>query len=576
MLSLKKVLLLCLCLAFVVGILASCNEGVPGPQGEQGIQGEQGPKGEQGIQGEQGPKGEQGVQGEQGPKGEQGIQGEKGEDGKTPTIEISSDGYWVINGLKTEYKAVNEEGKLIPVQFPGYSDTDVMSQKAITELLGIKIGKNLFDKNSEDIIYGSVLLDDGQIYTNTNDYPTSNYYISAYIPVEEGETYVFTKVANISRYCTVFYNTDKQMVSSQSNYETLMDNKVITIPEGAAYLRFTGRTTNPGTGERDIDAQQLEKGKVITEYEEYGYSSIFLELKDRIESLESNAGGANGNYWYGKNVLFIGDSLTAASKYQKTVAELLGVNVFNHAKGGTSIIELVDGADGVGEFDNETFVEGALYALNADDVRNMDLIIFYAGYNNRGMLEGKLGDCYPTNNTLAGYMQYAINRIYEELSEADNMTCKLLIVTVDCAGKYAYINANGYDEYPAGSGRTLETFANMQKAVAEYNGIPCLDLWHTSGINRYTWDTFGAQSPAINNNYAMYELDSEGNQIGTEPLKYKRGEFYYQIRNGEVVLEEYTGGGSYPYNNDQLHKSDEGYKRIGECIAGAIIGAYGN
>jgi len=69
---------------------------VTGPQGEQGIQGEQGPigltgaQGEQGIQGEQGPigltgpQGEQGIQGEQGPigltgtQGDQGIQGEQG------------------------------------------------------------------------------------------------------------------------------------------------------------------------------------------------------------------------------------------------------------------------------------------------------------------------------------------------------------------------------------------------------------------------------------------------------------------------------------------------------------------
>ena len=59
----------------------------PGPQGEQGIQGEQGPEGPQGIQGEQGPQGEQGIQGEMGPQGiqgevgPQGPQGEKGEKG---------------------------------------------------------------------------------------------------------------------------------------------------------------------------------------------------------------------------------------------------------------------------------------------------------------------------------------------------------------------------------------------------------------------------------------------------------------------------------------------------------------
>ena len=41
------------------------------------------------IKGEKGDQGEQGIQG---------IQGEKGVDGETPTIEISADGFWVING----------------------------------------------------------------------------------------------------------------------------------------------------------------------------------------------------------------------------------------------------------------------------------------------------------------------------------------------------------------------------------------------------------------------------------------------------------------------------------------------
>ena len=57
--------------------------------------------------GEQGPQGEKGEQGEQGIPG---IQGEAGKDGLTPTIEISEDGYWVINGLKTEYKAIGQDG----------------------------------------------------------------------------------------------------------------------------------------------------------------------------------------------------------------------------------------------------------------------------------------------------------------------------------------------------------------------------------------------------------------------------------------------------------------------------------
>ena len=40
-----------------------------------------------------------------GPQGEKGEKGDKGDKGDTPTISISDDGYWVINGEKTNVKA---------------------------------------------------------------------------------------------------------------------------------------------------------------------------------------------------------------------------------------------------------------------------------------------------------------------------------------------------------------------------------------------------------------------------------------------------------------------------------------
>ena len=39
------------------------------------------------------------------------LQGAPGKDGLTPTIEISEDGYWIINGIKTEHKAIGVDGK---------------------------------------------------------------------------------------------------------------------------------------------------------------------------------------------------------------------------------------------------------------------------------------------------------------------------------------------------------------------------------------------------------------------------------------------------------------------------------
>jgi len=46
-----------------------------------------------------------------GEKTEYKAEGKDGADGSTPLIKISPDGYWVINGVKTEYKAVGSDGK---------------------------------------------------------------------------------------------------------------------------------------------------------------------------------------------------------------------------------------------------------------------------------------------------------------------------------------------------------------------------------------------------------------------------------------------------------------------------------
>ena len=56
-----------------------------------------------------------------GKNGEQGIQGIPGQDGHTPVITISSDGYWVIDGFKTNTKAQGEQGE------PGKDGTSLLT-----------------------------------------------------------------------------------------------------------------------------------------------------------------------------------------------------------------------------------------------------------------------------------------------------------------------------------------------------------------------------------------------------------------------------------------------------------------
>ena len=285
--------------------------------------------------------------------------------------------------------------------------------------------------------------------------------------------------------------------------------------------------------------------------------------------------------WEGRKVLFIGDSLTARRVYPEVVKEILGIETFYHCKGGVGLKGMVDGDNGLGgDYDNETDAAGILRPLTPGDVADMDLIVLYGGYNNRNLPIGKVGDVFYADGTgqktVAGLMQHAIDRIYENLYEADNIACRILIVTVDCAGKYPWVDADGYEESVSGMGNSLEAIANIQKAVAAHNAIPCCDMFHTSGINRHTWAYFSFEPNVDNPNFSPYKLDENGCPVSEERIRYVTGESYYQIRDGKVVLEKYEGRSPYPYIGDQVHKSPAGYRRIGEVIAGAIIAAYGN
>lgn len=286
-------------------------------------------------------------------------------------------------------------------------------------------------------------------------------------------------------------------------------------------------------------------------------------------------------YWKDKKVLFIGDSITARRVYPEKIKEILGIETFYHCRGGRGIVAMVDGDRGLcGDYSDFTPTKDLLLPLSAEEVADKDLIVLYGGYNNVGSDTGEVGDLYLPDktgkSTIAGYMQYAINRIYDELEKANNLGCRLLVVTVDCPGKDAWLDHDGYTEHKPNTGRSFKNMAKIQKAVAEYNSIPCCDLFTTSGINSRTWKYFGFDKNVDNPDYSPYLLNEKGEPVSDERIRYENGKSYYQWRDGKVVLEQYNNPAPYPYNGDQLHKSPAGYHRIGEVIAGAIIAAYGN
>lgn len=241
--------------------------------------------------------------------------------------------------------------------------------------------------------------------------------------------------------------------------------------------------------------------------------------------------------WAGKNVLVIGDSITADGRWQKRFAEITGCNVRTHAYGGIGIIEIIEGTGPSGNqivrYDPVTCTGGDFGPLTAEAIGWADLVILLMAYNERHMEYGNRGDMFPQNNTLRGKYAYALEKIYSFIEESGNYNCHIMMVTPHCIGRYDWIAADGYEEFPEGSGRSLETMANLIREIAGEYSIPCYDAWHNSGINRYTWKYY-ANSPT-------------------------------ELRPDYDPEKEYIA--PYPQYADQAHLNDAGYRRLGECIA---------
>lgn len=261
-----------------------------------------------------------------------------------------------------------------------------------------------------------------------------------------------------------------------------------------------------------------------------------------VETIKRMYPNPNG-YWYGKKCLVIGDSTSATEQWQKKLYENLGMSVTTHAKGGIGFLQMVVGSLGYeGNYDNETGNTGVLQPLKASDVYDKDLIIIFGGFNNRGTKLGEITDLYKTDgtgqNTVTGQLQFVLNWIYDLLkgneSYAQNLKCKIVLVTPYCCGKYNYVNYDGYSG-DSWTGYTLREMCDRIVEIASLNNCSSYNAWENSGIGRHTWTIYSA-SPT-----ATKEAGSD-----TAP---------------------------YPTNADQLHLNNSvGYPHLGDCISAFVSG----
>lgn len=217
----------------------------------------------------------------------------------------------------------------------------------------------------------------------------------------------------------------------------------------------------------------------------------------------------------GKKILCIGDSTSAALKYQPWIAEYTGMTVTTHAKGGIGLVQMVDG-DG----------SNPLLALTAAQLLDKDFVTVYGALNDRSRLIGTRADVYPAQTTIYAVVKYVITSIYTLAATVGRKDIRVVLITPHKVGKYNYIDADGGQEYPTGSGQTLENICNAIIDIGGFYGIPVVDLYRNSGINNFTWDTLTANTV--------------------------------------------SGTGPYPANADNVHPNGAGYKLIGSLISSKL------
>ena len=124
-----------------------------------------------------------------------------------------------------------------------------------------QLGKNLFNKNSPNIINGKFLADSGEIYSNVF------YIISDYIKVEPNTTYVHSNFNIGGAYCCI-YDVNKNFISA-------FKTNSVTIPSNGSYVRMSGLIAYK-------DIQQFEKGSVATTYEPYTEYFPLLNVEKKL------------------------------------------------------------------------------------------------------------------------------------------------------------------------------------------------------------------------------------------------------------------------------------------------------
>lgn len=300
-----------------------------------------------------------------------------------------------------------------------------------------KKGANLFNK--ADITMDAFLTNSGALVTGQ-----AKCAVSGFIEIKPDTTYTRSK-SNLS---LLFYDETQKVISTVDPATT-----TFTTPATAKYIRSNFNYTVTSA-----DVYMIVEGDTLPSgYEPYG---SLLKIGDSYVATTDAGTAGSMDSLFGKWGA-IGDSLTNQEKWQSTVISMLNIPEWHkNAITGSCIANYGDNTV-------TAFVD-----RYTDTPADCDCITIMGGTNDCTLKAGaNIGEIGTINTTT---FIGAYQTIIEGLLSRTPSVRIILITPPRCYTAEGVLNAN------------LIKYVDAVKQIAEYYGLPCLDLYHTMGVNDVT------------------------------------------------------------------------------------------
>jgi lysophospholipase L1-like esterase len=347
----------------------------------------------------------------------------------------------------------------------------IMNNPKVTKLFGA----DLYSKDVEDL-KNSITYIGGNIYSNADDY-TNNFYVGTDGLIHPATGWGFAKIPVIPQKqysiwlengdytpligAIAFNNSSNTLISyivdatSKVNGQYNGKNFItLTTPDNCTYILITCKVSSGSTLVFD-NSQSL----IACEGTTVNPDKVVTGINGAVITSES----PTTKSYAGLKWTVVGDSLTEKNlrttlNYHDYVAEELGFTVVNMGSSGTG-------------YKKEEENNKAFYQRIVNIPTDTDVVTIFGSGNDWGLYSvlGEVTD--TTTATVCGCINKTIDNLYNILP-----TVRLGIITP----------TPWIDNPPTNPGNPLEVYSEKLKEICKRRGIPCLDLYHESGLR--PWD----------------------------------------------------------------------------------------